>query len=95
MDSSRKFLVCTVYDVLAKEHCPPFIAVNMGVLWRNVDELAKKASFDVSQLVVCVHGSFDLEDAFEPLKPDSVMYFTVSREPLSWKQVELMIKEAV
>jgi len=93
MDSdSRKFIVATVFDVVAKEHCPPFLAPNMGILWRNVDALMKQAtSASSSDFVVCVIGEF-YSGVLRPLLPSDVMYYSVDRAPVSYDQVVSLLE---
>lgn len=78
-------LVCSVFDSVAQEHGPLFFAPTLGVMWRNVDDLLKKATNVLpSDFFVVVHGEFDtslVPKAFEPYL-ESVVYNT-SREVVS------------
>lgn len=94
---SEKMMVCSVFDVVAKEHGPLFFAKNMGLLWRNVDGLVRAASnVDPSEFVVFVHGDFDVRESHVPLSVFSLpTCWTVSRQPLSAKQIEQLCEKAL
>ncbi|WNK13365.1 MAG: hypothetical protein [Microvirus sp.] len=86
-------LVCTVYDVLAKEHGPIFYAPNMGLLWRNVDGLIKQATnVNPSEFVVVIHGTFKVSDFNKPLfSYPYPVFFSTDRQPLSVDAVNFMV----
>jgi len=87
-------LVCSVYDVVAKEHGPLFYALNMGLLWRNIDGLMRQASnVKKTDFVVCVHGLFSLDNPSRPFTVyDNPNYFSVDREPISIDTLKLMVE---
>ncbi|WNK14918.1 MAG: hypothetical protein [Microvirus sp.] len=85
-------LVCSVFDVVAKEHGPLFYAINMGLLWRNIDGLMKQAqNVSKSDFVVVVHGVITLDRPGRSIDLyDYPNFFTVDREPISGDTVRLM-----
>lgn len=68
-------LVCTVYDLAAQQHGPLFMAVNLPIMWRNVDHLLAEAVSPKSEFVVFVHGEFEVASkgtAFSPYLEPSI-----------------------
>ena len=82
MASEKLVMVCSIYDLVAKEHGPLFFAANEGLLWRNVDGLMKTVAVSVDDFLVCVHTEVDLTkpDCFDPENP-SPKFFKIDRSP--------------
>jgi len=91
--ASELMQVCSVFDVVAGEHGPLFFAKNPGLMWRNVDALVKSApNINPADFVVCVHaGEFDVRDVRGFVSVGEPRFYSVSREPVSLRQVEEMV----
>jgi len=85
--ASDGFLVCSIYDLGAKEACPPFVVKNESLLWREIANFMSKTPVGGSEFVVAILGRWDSERlaGLDLAVPE---YFSVDREPLSEESVK-------